>query len=74
MELGTTKRVVVGGRKITIPDYAAYEKYYRRRSREAASEGCEVCGSKRKLYVFTVKGSSKVHCRCRKHLKVRRTK
>lgn len=54
----------------SIPDYHAIHVATVRRTREASKEGCEICGSKRKLYVFTVKGKGKkLRCSCRKHLR-----
>jgi hypothetical protein len=55
--------------RITKPDYRAAHIATVRYTREASREGCEICGSHRKLYVFTLKGKSKLRCSCRKHLR-----
>lgn len=56
--------------KISMPDYAAAHRETVRRTREASKEGCEICGTRRNLYIFTIKGKGKrLRCSCRKHLR-----
>lgn len=56
--------------KPSMPDYAAAHRESVVRTRKASREGCEICGTKRRLYIFTIKGKGKrLRCSCRKHLR-----
>lgn len=55
--------------KPSVPAYGASHRESVLRTREAMKEGCEICGIRKGLYVFTIKGKSKVRCSCHKHLK-----
>jgi hypothetical protein len=67
----TTNEVTMATKpKITMPDYRAAHIATVRYTREATREGCEICGTRRKLYVFVQKGKGKkLRCACRKHLR-----
>jgi len=56
--------------KPSVPNYGASMRAQTRIYREASKKGCEICGTRRRLYIFSQQGKpGKLRCSCKKHLR-----